>query len=241
MASTLGITQVAAAQNQKEVTINEADQALEDLTNLTTDIVITGSVTLTAAQYRSGVRFRLGGTPAGAFDLRLPANERMFFVTNNSGQTATVGVDPGADGFDGTTVAVSTGKTKLVLCDGTNCVEYVQGSPSYDFGASFEAAPAVSTVFGRVQISRNITLPANFAGSTGDVAANPTSTYAVDVQDDGVSIGTISVSTGGVFTFSTAGGTAKSVAAGSTVTFITPAGADATVAGFSAALLGSED
>lgn len=241
MTSTLGITQVTSAQNQKEVTINEADQALENLGNITTDLTITGHTTLTAAQYRSGIRFRLGGAPAAVFDLRLQANDRFFIVTNNSGRTATVGVDPAGDGFDGATVSVPTGATKQIICDGVDCVELSQGSRSYDFGASFEGEPATTAVFGRVQISRNITLPANFSGSTGKVAVNPTSTYVIDVLDDGAAIGAISVSTGGVFTFTTVGGTSKSVAAGSAITFVTPGVADGTVEGFSAALLSTED
>lgn len=129
MASTLGITQVAAAQNQKEVTINEADQALEDLSSLTIDLTITTHTTLSASQYRSGIRFRLGGTPAADFDLRLRANERLFIVTNNTGKTATVGVDPAADGFDGDTVAVFDGQTVLIACDGVDCIIVSIGGP----------------------------------------------------------------------------------------------------------------
>lgn len=107
----------------------------------------------------------------------------------------------------------------------------------YDFGCVFEATPTSSEVVGRVQIGRAITLPANMSGSSGTVATNPTATFDIDVQDDGVSIGTISISTGGVFTFTTASGTAKSIAAGSVITFIGPSSVDATVAGVAVVLL----
>jgi len=130
--STLGIAQVAANQNQKEVTINEADQALEDLSNLTIDLTVTASFTMTDEQYRSGIRFRLGGTPAGAFNVRLPASERLFIVFNDSGQTATIGVDPAANGFDGTTVALADGEQRILICDGTD----VEDVLSYVAGAS---------------------------------------------------------------------------------------------------------
>lgn len=106
----------------------------------------------------------------------------------------------------------------------------------YDFGSAFETAPTAGSVITRVEIGRSITIPANFSGGSAHVATNPAATFDVDVQDDGVSIGTISISTGGVATLTTVSGTSKSVAAGSVVRFIAPANspAEATVAGFSA-------
>lgn len=139
--------------------------------------------------------------------------------------------------FEGLAVYVKDEDLRYVY-DGSAWVYAVPlfGS-AYDFGASFEATPTASQVVGRVQIGRNITVPADMAGASGAVQVNPTATFAVDVQDDGVSIGTISVNTSGFFTFTTAGGTAKSIAAGSVVKFIAPGTVDTTVAGFSAVLL----
>lgn len=94
----------------------------------------------------------------------------------------------------------------------------------YDFGTAFGDAPGNNEVIGRVPIMRAITIPANFAGSFGDVETSPAAQFDIDVQDDGVSIGTVSVSTGGVVTFATAGGTAKAVAEGSIVRFVAPDG-----------------
>lgn len=117
---------------------------------------------------------------------------------------------------------------------------------AYDFGLQFGATPEAGFIIQRVRIGRDIIIPANmgavYAGgpsSSGGVDTNPDATWAIDVQDDGVSIGTISVSTGGVVTFTTAGGTAKSVAAGSEITFIAPSGspAEASVAGGSFIIL----
>lgn len=107
----------------------------------------------------------------------------------------------------------------------------------YDFGFVFEDTPPGSGVVGRVRIGRTIRIAANMAGSSGGVQINPSATFDVDVQDDGVSIGTVSVSTGGVVTFTTVSGTEKTIAAGSEITFIAPATPDATVEGMSAVLL----
>ena len=115
-------------------------------------------------------------------------------------------------------------------------LEYV--AAGYDFGFTYLAGPPVSDeVIGKVIIPRAITLPANFAGAFGHIDTNPTATFALDVTDDGVSIGTVSISTIGVFTFTTDGGTAKAVAAGSVLRFVAPNVVDATAASFAGTLI----
>lgn len=56
--------------------------------------------------------------------------------------------------------------------------------------------------------SEAATFADDFAGSIGDVGANPASSFVLDVQKNGSSIGSITISTGGSFTFATTGGTA---------------------------------
>jgi hypothetical protein len=114
---------------------------------------------------------------------------------------------------------------------------------AYDFGFAFGDTPEAGAIIQRVRIGRAITIPANMAGGAGGVATNPDATWDVDVQDDGVSIGTISVSTGGVVTFTTVGGTAKSVAAGSEINFVAPSSSppEASVAGGSFIILATQD
>ncbi len=110
---------------------------------------------------------------------------------------------------------------------------------AYDIGASFAGTPTDSEVLGRISVPRKITLLADFLGSAGHVVVNPTDAFAVDVLDDGSSIGTISITTGGVVSFASAGGTAKVIAAGSLVSFVGQATADATIAGISFTLAGT--
>ena len=117
----------------------------------------------------------------------------------------------------------------------------IWGNPPYDIPLSFSGTPTAGQLIGKVVVARDVSFPANFSGSAGHIGTNPTSTFAIDVQDNGVSIGTISISTGGVFTFSTASGTAKTVSSGHRIEFYAPANspADATAANIAATLKGT--
>lgn len=130
------------------------------------------------------------------------------------------------NGFDGDgCVAVS---------DGTSF--YVVGPTPYDVGMFYPGTPADTvTVLQKICVTRNITFPADFAGSVGDVDVSPDATYTISVKDDAAEIGTVSISTGGVFTFATTSNTAKNVDAGSILTFEAPAGspAEASIEGIS--------
>ena len=110
---------------------------------------------------------------------------------------------------------------------------------AYDFGIAFGGTPTSSEVMGRLSLPRATTCPANFAGSAGHVGANPTAAFDIDVQDDGASIGTISIATDGSYTFATAGGVEIVIDAGSLVTFVAPVSVDATIVDINATLIGN--
>lgn len=114
------------------------------------------------------------------------------------------------------------------------------GTGAYDMRFGFAATPTSSQVIDTVMAVRDIDLPANLAGSLGRVGTNPTASFVMNLKDDGTTIGTITVSTSGVFTFATTSGTAKTIATGSVVTLEAPATADATVANLTMTLLGVE-
>ena len=89
----LQIAQFTANQNQKEVTNGQAIQQIDDVLTKTLDVTVTagGVITLSSANFRNYRRFRLVGTPAGAFTFELPASIfRDFVVRNESGQSATI-------------------------------------------------------------------------------------------------------------------------------------------------------
>lgn len=112
------------------------------------------------------------------------------------------------------------------------------GLDSYDLGFDFTGTPRADEVVGRWFVPRTITLAADFANSGGIIDTNPTATLDLDVQDDGVSIGTVSISTGGAFVFTTTSNTEKVVAGGSEVRLVAPASADVTAKGILITLKG---
>ena len=99
----------------------------------------------------------------------------------------------------------------------------------YDFSIRFGGTPAASEVMDIFEVGREVTFPADLSGSVGSVGVSPTATFAIEVKDDGTKIADISISTGGVFTFTTVGNTAKTVAVSSKLTFVSQAGVDATI------------
>lgn len=99
----------------------------------------------------------------------------------------------------------------------------------YDIALSFGGTPTASEILNQLSIPREVNLAADFAGSAGHVSVNPTGSFVISIQDDGVEIGTVTIGTGGVFSFASTGGTAKVIAAGSKLIFEAQASVDATI------------
>jgi hypothetical protein len=131
-----------------------------------------------------------------------------------------------------------TANQVLTKIDGTD-FNHEWSNSFYDVSSGFEATPTTSQILEKIMIARTLVFPANFVGSVGNIDTNPTASFAIDVQDDGVSIGTITIAIGGGFTFVTAGGTAQTVAVGSVLSFVGPVTADTTAASAIWTLLGS--
>jgi hypothetical protein len=108
---------------------------------------------------------------------------------------------------------------------------------AYRFGGFFTTTPTASEVLLIHALPANVTFPDNFAGSVGHIETNPTSSFVMNVQVNGSSVGTITVSTGGAFTFNTAGG-AVSLVVGDRLKIVAPATPDATAALASFTLVG---
>lgn len=82
--------------------------------------------------------------------------------------------------------------------------------------------PGAQGYMSGVEISTAAELPIDFDGASGSVQTNPGSTYDISVKKNGSVVGTISISTLGVFTFTTAGGTVVALAFGDTISFHAP-------------------
>lgn len=112
-------------------------------------------------------------------------------------------------------------------------------SAAYDLPISYAGGPPTSSeIISAMVVPRAVNLSADFAGSYGYIGTNPTASFVISVQDDGVEIGTVTISTSGGFSFATVSGTAKVIAAGSRIEFVAPATTDATAAYILATLAG---
>jgi hypothetical protein len=82
--------------------------------------------------------------------------------------------------------------------------------------------------------------PADFAGSTGAIAAsgtNPAASFVMPVFKNATQIGTITISTSGVFSFATTGGLEQLVAANDVIRILGPAIPDTTITNITATLI----
>lgn len=112
----LDITEVAASQNNKEVTINNGLAQLDQATQGQQVHTAEGDLTINTTQFTNAFAHRIEGSPGAGFNVFVPARRRFFFVLNTTEQTATVAVT----GTPGDTVEVPTGEGRLLYCDDTN-------------------------------------------------------------------------------------------------------------------------
>lgn len=115
MSGNLGITQIAATQNQKEVTANAAllrlDAAMTDLLSVS---VSAGNATLTAAQFQTAVAFVIAGATVAGRTMTVPASRRLFVVLADAANTQAIAVARGT-----TLRSLAPGQSALLYTDGT--------------------------------------------------------------------------------------------------------------------------
>lgn len=245
----LQIPQIAENQSNKYVTHDNAIDALEKASNASMSDATTGSVTLTIAQAHENMVFRMSGKSA-AFDVTFPSyadaptnavQAKRVFVLRNEDTTyvATVKASSGA----GSTVAVQPGTAALILQTFEDMrvlvVSSNAGTTPYDLGFFVPGKPDAGGQVMKYTAVRAVTIAGNAAGSRGHISTNPTATMTFDVQKNGVSTGSISISTGGAFTFTTTSGDPISLAAGDRLQVFAPNPQDATGSDVSVSFLGS--
>jgi hypothetical protein len=85
MSNNLALSQVAAAQNQKEVTINaQAGQLDAALTEQVVADLSAGNVALTAEQYRRAVHIKATGAATAGRTVTLQAVKKLTVISNSS-------------------------------------------------------------------------------------------------------------------------------------------------------------
>jgi hypothetical protein len=137
----------------------------------------------------------------------------------------------------GTVWTIDNGLAATVIADGSVSnteFQYLNGATSniqaqidaiprvYDVAGGSAYSPAPDEIIDTLPMVRTVLFAANFSGSVGYGRADATlsGTYAIDIQDDGVSIGTLTFATNMAATFTTVSGTSKTVDAGSILTFV---------------------
>lgn len=242
----LGITEIAPTQDNKSITHNDAVKALEAASNaiLAFSAIGAGPVTLTEAQATGNMVFTLVGGSA-AFNVVFPSQintvnaKRVFAVRNNdTTYDATIKASTGS----GTTVVVKPGEGALIVQDYEDMTllssaPVVTANP-YDIGVYVPSLPDDGAELLKFIAVRGFSLADDFAASRGHVGTNPTASAIFTVKKNGASIGTVTVSTGGVFTFNTTGATAETFVAGDYLSLEAPSPQDATMADISIIFFG---
>lgn len=97
----------------------------------------------------------------------------------------------------------------------------------YDVWFAPNVVMGSGTIYRLGPFTRTVTFAANFAGSQGHASVLPATTQTITVNKNGSGIGTITITSGGVFTFATTGGTPVTYNAGDWISYTNQAGADA--------------
>lgn len=232
----LGITHVAAAQNQKEVTINDAIDRLDLATNDTVDVDCTaGNTTVAASDYQQNFLLRLTGGPAADFTLTLPNGKRVAAIHNTTARTATL-----RTATLGGTVVLAAGQLAIVGSRGSDLVQLAASASGglYDIALFVPGQPAATALVFRFVFPRAVSFPTNLAGSLGLAVTAPTGAAAFTVRRNGTNVGSIDFAAGQTTAaFTLAGGAA--FAAGDVLELVAPSPQDGTLADLSITLLGT--
>lgn len=244
----LGIEQVAENQASKHIVINDAINALENAANKKVDLDLTAAdLTMTETVFTSAFVFlAFGHAVARVITLPITVNgvstQRVMLFRNDGTGDVTVrgGVAPAG------TVVVPAGGKAIVSAIGNDIQSLfaVGGASStgdeVNMGLFVPGKPDGGVEVLRHPLARGVLFPANFTGSRGSLRVNPTLAISFGVFKNAVSVGTIDVSTGGVYTFATSGGAPVTFNTGDILTITAPATQDVTAEDFGITLKGTK-
>lgn len=245
MSVNLDAPQVAANQNQKEVTINDAtgrlDAAMTEVTTIPVDNSNAYSVSALELRTANMLVFEDDTTPPSAtVAIDVPAIERgLFVVYNNMSQPATVEIS----GQSEPAVDVASGDVALVHSDGIDVRPVGSGGgggdSGYDVGTFFPGAPGSSELVTRFEAVRDLSFPSALTDSSGRLGVAATAQTDFDIQKNGSSVGTMRFAASGtIATFISASG--FTLTGGDRLDVVAPASPDATAADLSFTLKGSK-
>lgn len=244
----LAVPQVAADQNNKYITINDAIEALESVTQDYVAFAAVGGadVTLTDDESTRYAIYEVSGASAN-FDLIFTSENidtsalRRLFVVNNKDTTYTCTVITDAPGAS---ITIKPGNKALLQQRGDDIVligyfnDLLASPLPYDVGVFIPGTPTASQVCLRYTAVRGFRFADNFASSDANVVTNPTATTTFDIKKNGTTIGTVAFNTSGAPTFTTSGSGFETFAASDILEIVAPASPDATISDISITLLG---
>ncbi|MGY6570116.1 MAG: hypothetical protein ACXIVE_14070 [Salinarimonas sp.] len=226
----LAVTHVAAAQNQKEVTINDAIDALDRaLTDTLALDLSSGAITVTPAQLRSAIALRPAAALSGPATVTLPQLRRVFALVNTDAAHALT-VQRGTS-----SVLLVPGESAVLICDGSTNGLFRAGSgaPVYDFGMVANETPEAGAVLGKVIMTRALLIPAELAGSFAHVETPPDDAFVIAITRNGTLVGTVTIKPDASVDLSTSGSAPITITPGDIIRFVAPAVTDASIAGIS--------
>lgn len=229
MSTNLNAPALTGGQATPETTVNDAIGAMDAAITENLVVDLTANVTLTAAQYRSAIRFSV--TPSTASKtLTLQAIKRLVFITNDSANTITVALGT-------TNFTMTVGAAVMVYTDGTAnglffwLLTSTTAPVPYDLGLFIPGAPTISQIVLRFNVVRAFTLPVSLTGSLATAGGASTGTATFTIKQNGTSIGTIVFTASATATFTFA--SAVTFAANDVITITAPGSVDATLSDIS--------
>jgi hypothetical protein len=193
---------------------------------------------LLAGDCSTSLAWQVVATP-GAVTSGLAAggsSQRYISLLLKSVPVASIGNS--GDWYLNTTTGVLWAKTSGWASTGWKWVS-TTATRAFDLVSGFVGAPTAGLLVYLATMAHTINFAANFSGSYGTVGTNPTATAVFTVLNGATTIGTISISTSGVFTFATTSGTSKTAVAGDRLKITAPGTADATLADVAFTLAGT--
>lgn len=146
-------------------------------------------------------------------------------------------------------VPIATGTALELLQGGTDGQTFrKQSNADFDFiwsdipytvPITFAYTPEASELLQIDSFSEEVTFLGNWAGAQANVGTLPTANFELDIQKDGVSVGTILIDTAGIVTFSSTGGAPVVFIAGEEIRVVAPVTPDATIYNVSIKLKGT--
>ena len=132
-----------------------------------------------------------------------------------------------------------TAKAKVTLgwgsfvnpdCSAQDVADFVVAQVPLSFQFLGGTPPLASEIMGLEVFSKRVVFAANFAGAYGTCLVNPTATFTITIAKNGTAVGTITVSTAGVWAFATSTNAPVTFNPGDVMSFPAQLGPDATFA-----------